>query len=287
MVEKGSMAAAGREVGLAPATVTARLANLEAHFGVSLLRRTTRSLSPTSEGARLLESARRIVDEMSALELGFQGDAAEFVGQVRISAPFDLGRNWLMPLLDRFSAQHPKVQIDLHLSDGYVDLTGKGIDLALRYGRLADSSLKVRKLASVRRVVCAAPSYLERCGTPTNPKQLIEHDCLVMRFGESAERFWPFMVQEREVSVRVRPARTANDGEVVRRWCVSGFGIARKSEADVSRDVKEGRLVPLLTEHELPPIDLQLIFSGDSPPPLRVRAFIDFLVTERESLNLT
>src|SRR5690606_2266479 len=154
IVEKGGMAAAGREMGLAPATVSTRLAALEDHFGTRLLHRTTRSLSPTSEGQALLEGARRVLAEMDGLESRRRYGASRLAGSIRLSAPSDLGRNWLMPLLDSFAEEHPELEFDVHLSDGYVDLTGQGFDLALRYGRLQDGSLRIRKLAELRRIVC-------------------------------------------------------------------------------------------------------------------------------------
>lgn len=155
IVEKGRLSAAGREMGLSPTTVSERLVALEAHYGASLLTRTTRAISLTDEGKALVEGARRLLSEANELEARIRLGVEKVSGPIRLSAPSDLGRNQLVPLLDGFLAKNPNVTIDLTLSDGYVDLVGQGLDLAIRYGALADSTLKVRKLAESRRIVCA------------------------------------------------------------------------------------------------------------------------------------
>lgn len=284
IVERGGMAAAGRELGLSPATVSARVAWLEEHYGTRLLNRTTRSLSPTSEGVAVLEGARRVLEELEELEGRVRFGAEHLSGSVRLSAPVDLGKRWLIPLLDQFIEAHPEVHIDLHLSDGYVDLAGNGFDLALRYGMLHDSSLRSRRLAQVRRVVCASPEYLARRGTPRHPEELCEHDCLVMRFGEGQDVRWPFVIEGSEVSVTVRGNRTSNDGEVVRHWCMKGYGIARKSQADIHEALSSGALVALLADHEVAAVDLQLVYSAGKAPARRVRALMEHVITASETL---
>lgn len=287
IVEKGGMAAAGRELGLAPATVSARVATLEEHFGTRLLNRTTRSLSPTSEGLALLEGARRVLAEMQAVETRVRLGAEHLSGSIRVSAPIDIGRNWLVPLIDGFIAEHPQLHIELYLSDGYVDLVGGGFDLALRYGALHDSTLIVRRLAQVRRIVCAAPSYLERHGSPAIPKDLEGHNCLLMRFGDEPDRHWPFVDDDRPVRVSVSGNRTSNDGELVRLWCVDGLGVALKSEADVGRDLEAGRLMPLLVDYEAPATDLQLVYPGGRTPARRMRSLLDHVIDASRSLTVT
>ena len=164
-------------------------------------------------------------------------------GPIRLSAPIDLGRSYLVPILDAFLAEHPEVTIDLNLTDGYVDLVGQGQDFAIRYGELADSTLRVKRLAENRRIVCASPAYLAARGTPQYPDDLVQHECLVMRYGLTTDRDWPFLTDGKERRVTVQGHRIANDGELVRVWCRSGFGIARKSRLDIEADLREGALV--------------------------------------------
>ena len=287
IVERRGMAAAGRELGLAPSTVSARLAAMEERFGVRLLHRTTRALSPTSEGLVLLEGARRVLAEVQELDARVRLGAERLAGPIRLSAPQDLGRNWLVPLLDDFIEAHPDVRLELHLSDGYVDLSASGFDLALRYGALVDHTLRMRKLADVRRVIVASPAYIARRGAPERPEALEDHNCLLMRFEEEPDRHWPFLIEGQTIRVTVRGDRTANDGELVRRWCLAGHGIARKSEADVREDLDAGRLVALLTDAETSPVALQLVYPGGRAPSRRVRMLIDRIAEARETLGLT
>lgn len=280
IVEKGSLAAGGREMGFAPATVSERLASLEAHYGARLLTRTTRSIHPTEEGRALLLGAQRILAETDELEARIRLGAERIAGPIRMSAPSDLGRNRVAPVIDRFLAAHPDVSVDLLLSDGYIDLPAMGLDLAVRYGDLADSALMVQRLAASPRVVCAAPSYLDRHGTPENPAALEGHNCLLMRFRTETDRSWPFLIDGLVLSVRVQGNRIANDGDVVRRWAVAGHGIVRKSLWDVTEDIRAGRLVPLLRPYEIAPLGIQVVWPGNRLQPRRVKALIEMLGLE-------
>ena len=277
IVEKGGLAAAGRDFGLSPAAVTERLAGLEAHYGARLLNRTTRAISLTDEGRVLLEGARDLVNEASDLEARVRLGVEQLSGPIRISAPFDLGRHRVNRILERFVAAHPNVSIDLSLTDGYVDLVAQGFDLGVRFGDLKDSSMHARKLGDNRRLVCASPDYLERHGVPEHPDELADHDCLLMRFGENIDQEWPFMLEGKRRIFAVRGKRLANDGELVRQWCCEGHGIALKSFWDIGEDLAAGRVVELLSAYEAPPSSLQVIYPGGRKLPKRVRAIIDLL----------
>jgi molybdenum-dependent DNA-binding transcriptional regulator ModE len=191
IVEKGGLAAAGREVGLSAASVSERLVALEKYYGAALLHRTTRAISLTDEGRLLVQGARRLLAEADELEALIRLGVEKISGPIRLSAPIDLGRSYLVPILDAFLAEHPEVTIDLNLTDGYVDLVGQGQDLAIRYGELADSTLRVKRLVENRRIVCASPAYLETRGAPQHPGDLVHHECLVMRYGLTTDRDWP------------------------------------------------------------------------------------------------
>ncbi len=277
IVEKGGLAAAGRELGLAPATVTDRLAALEAHYGARLLTRTTRSISLTDEGRELVTGARRILAETEETEARIRLGVEKISGAIHISAPSDLGRNQIVPLLDRFMAENPEVTIDLSLSDDYVDLVGRGLDLAIRYGELADSTMKAHRLGQNHRLVCAAPSYLKLNGVPLHPDDLAHHRCLIMRFGANADQDWPFVIDGQKRSCRVQGNRIADDGDLIRQWCLSGHGIALKSDWDIRADLKAGRLVKLLAGFAPEASALQMVYPAGAVQPRRVRALMKYL----------
>lgn len=275
IVEKGGLAAAGRELGLSAASVSERLVTLEKYYGAALLHRTTRAISLTDEGRLLVQGARRLLAEADELEALIRLGVEKISGPIRLSAPIDLGRSYVVPILDAFLAEHPEVAIDLNLTDGYVDLVGQGQDFAIRYGELADSTLRVKRLAENRRIVCASPAYLETRGTPQHPDDLIHHECLVMRYGLTTDRDWPFLIDGKERRVVVQGHRIANDGELVRVWCRNGFGIARKSRLDVEADLREGALVELLQDFSSGDTGLQIVYPATQAQPKRVRLLIE------------
>jgi DNA-binding transcriptional LysR family regulator len=277
IVEKGSLTAAGRAAGLSPTTVSERLSALETHFGVVLLNRTTRAISLTDEGRTLLEGAKGVLAEVDDLESRIRLGAQSLSGPIRISTPSDIGRTLVSAEIGRFLAAHPAITVELSLSDGYVDVVGQGFDIALRFGAVMDSSLRVRTLKPRRRVVCAAPAYLERHGTPTQPADLQEHNCLVMRFGAHLDNLWRFGPDSQPQIVAVRGNRIANDGALVRQWCLAGHGIILKSELDVGPDIKAGQLVELLADHAQPASPLQMLFPPSRAQPRRVRALAEQL----------
>lgn len=280
IIEKGGLSAAGRELGLSPASVSERLAALESHYGVALLTRTTRSISLTDEGRTLAEGARRLLAEAEELDSRVRLGAQSLSGPVRLSAPVDLGQARIVPIVDRFLDQHREVSVELNLTDGFVDLVSQGLDFAVRYGTLADSSLKVKPIGENRRVVCAAPSYLERMGVPLHPDELHGHDCIVMRFGINSDHQWSFLVDGKPYSVAVRSRRMANHGELVRRWALQGHGLCLKSVWDVQADLDGGRLIEVLAPYSAARTALQIVYPGTRSQPRRVRALIEAIATE-------
>jgi DNA-binding transcriptional LysR family regulator len=280
ITEKGSLVAAGREVGLSATTVSERLAALEAHYGVVLFNRTTRSLSLTDEGRTLLSGAKIVLAEIEDLDARIRHGAETLSGPIKISAPIDIGRSIVSQVISTFTADHPEISIELLLSDGYVDLVGQGFDLALRFGAVTDSTLRTRNLGHFRRIVCAAPSYIAAHGAPKIPAELTQHNCLIMRFGTTLDNVWRFGDGKKPQSVTVRGNKTVNDGSLVRQWALEGHGIILKSELDVAPDLQSGRLVALLEGFAAPPNPLQMMFPPGRAQPRRVRALA-------EALNLT
>ncbi|MBY8978333.1 LysR family transcriptional regulator [Rhodobacteraceae bacterium NNCM2] len=275
IAEKGSLVAAARESGLSATTVSERLAALEAHYGVVLFNRTTRSLSLTDEGRTLLEGAKSVLAEIEDLDTRIRHGADTLTGPIRISAPVDLGRSILSDVVERFTQDHPAISVELSLSDGYVDIVGQGFDLALRFGAVTDSSLRSRNIGQFRRIVCAARSYLDKHGTPQTPNDLAQHNCLIMRFGTSLDNVWRFGSGASAQEVTVRGDKVVNDGYLVRRWAVAGHGIILKSELDVGQDLASNRLVALLEDYAAPPNPLQIMFPPGRAQPRRIGALAD------------
>ncbi len=274
IVEKGGMASAGRDMGLSPATVSERLASLETYYGARLITRTTRSISLTDEGQLLVDGARRLLAEAEELESRIKLGVKNISGSIRMSAPVDLGRNRIAAMLNDFVEQHPDVKIDLILNDGYVDLVAQGIDLALRFGALEDSTLRALSLGKNRRIVCASPEYLEKCGTPEHPDELSRHNCILMRFGGVIDNEWAFNIDGREQVRRVHGNRSVNDGDLLRSWCRSGYGIAYKSNWDVQGDLDSGALVEILNAYAAAPNNLQLVYPSGATQPRRIQLLI-------------
>ena len=278
IVEKGGMASAGREFGLSPAAVTDRLSSLEAYYGASLLNRTTRSISLTDEGKELMVGAHRILAEAEELQSRIKFGVENISGSIRISAPIDLGRNRVAVVLDTLLKNNPELKVELILSDGYVDLVRENIDLALRYGDLADSTLKSKKLGDNRRLVCASPDYLKLHGTPQHPDDLQNHNCILMRFGSEIDRDWRFVIAKKIKRYSITGNRIANDGSLVREWCLAGHGVALKSEWDIHADLKSGKLIPILEDYLPSPTSLQMVYPAASTQPRRVRLLMEQLV---------
>lgn len=279
IVEKEGMAAAGRELGLSPATVSERLTALETYYGARLLTRTTRSVSLTDEGRLLVKGARRILAEAEELETHIKLGVEKISGTIRISAPVDLGRNRIAPLLDQFLERHPDIKIDLVLNDGYIDLVAQGIDLALRFGALSESTLRSKTLGTNRRIVCASPAYLETFGTPKHPDDLAKHNCILMRFGNTIDNAWEFSIDGQAIIQRVQGNRIVNDGDLVRAWCCAGYGIAYKSSWDVYEHLNSGAVVEILKEYAPAPSSIQLVYPSGATQPRRIRLLIDELTT--------
>ena len=171
------------------------------------------------------------------------------------------------------------------LSDGFVDIVGQGFDIALRFGQVSDSSLRVRSLGQKRRILCASPSYLEKHGVPSQPADLKSHNCLVMRFGANLDNVWRFGSTATQQIITVRGDRVANDGSLVRQWCLAGHGIMLKSELDVGPDIRAGNLLELLADHAQPATPVQMLFPPGRAQPRRVRVFADQLALTIQALE--
>ncbi len=277
IVEKGSLAAAGRELGLSPTTVSERLSALEAHYNVTLLHRTTRSVSLTEEGRVMIEGARKLLTEAENLDVHIRLGATALSGLIKVSAPSEIGRATIAPVLDAFIAENPEVSVELMLTDGYINIVEEGVDIAIRFGSLTDSTLRARKLFDDQRIVCASPEYLTQCGVPQTPDELVAHNCLVMRFGSKIDNIWRFRSKNEDQRVVVHGNRIVNDGGLVHTWCLEGRGIALKSHLNIGEDLKSGALVELLKDYSPGSTPVQMLFPPGRMQPKRVQALASAL----------
>ena len=244
----GSLSACARHLDLSPAVVSAAIKRLEAGVETVLFVRSTRRLRLTSKGEQYLKHCRDAVAILDNAYAGLHDNDAELTGTIRLSASSDLGRNLILPWLDDFIDIHPKVTVQLHMSDSYVDLYGQQIDLALRYGAPKDSSLVALPIVlNNRPILCASKEYLSKIdkgiGIPNMPEDLSKHNCLCLGHDEKYLSEWTFEKEGKTKRVAVAGNRRSKDGDVVRRWAVAGKGIALKSQLDIAGDLKAGRLV--------------------------------------------
>lgn len=279
VLDHGSISAAARSLDLSVAVTSQRLKRLEAHLGVRLFQRTTRSLHVTPEGQRLAEQGRPLVDDLEALTNGLREAGSEVAGTLRLTTSSTFGRLYVSPVLAEFLARHPKVRVQADFDDQTVDLVGKGFDLAIRIGDLDDSTLVARQLAVNRRVVVASPDYLARHGTPKTPADLARHDCLVMVSHAGRRDVWRFTDRRRktEVAVRVSGRLESSQGELQSDAAIAGLGIALHSTWHVWEDLRAGRLVTLLDAYPVPPSGIYAVMPQRRHVPPRVRAFVDFM----------
>lgn len=275
IAEVGSFSGVARQRAIATSTVALAVSQLEQEFGARLMMRSTRRLVFTHEGEALLADARRIVSEWDMAVSGLR-EYGPLAGPIRVTATNDFGRVQLRPLLDVFQARHSGIHIHLVLSDSTVDLIEEHIDLALRNGPLADSSLRARLLIRGERLVCASPSYWEKAGRPAHPDDLVDHNCLILARPGAPLAAWPFRDDGRTFRVKVSGDRQTSDGGVLREWAVSGAGVIIKNRWDILRELESGVLETALDDYVAGQIDLYAVCPGGTPSR-RVAALVDFL----------
>lgn len=285
VVKHQGLAAAGRELGLSPATMTARLQGLEERYGVKLLNRSTRHISLTDSGDLYHNACLEILENVKETENLILNGVKEVKGSLKISAPKDIGKQHILPILSEFCEQFPDVVPYLYLNDDVSNIAESGIDIVIRYGELADSSLISRRLSSSHRVLCASPKYLAKYGTPLTPQDLVNHRCLAMVRSNEELKTWHFQDTDKKNVITVLPKRFSDDGEVVRHWALEGAGIALKSILDVQDDIDNLRLVTVLngymtnfnTSTSVSSADLNVVYMSKKYQPKRIRLFLDFL----------
>ena len=276
VVDAGSLSAAARSLDIPLATVSRKVAELEAHLKTRLLHRTTRQLSLTEAGVSYVAACRRILEEIGEAERAATGEYASPKGDLVVTAPEVFGRLHVVPVVAEFLAHYPEIDVSLMLTDRVVHLMDEHADAAIRIGKLPDSTLMATGVGTVRRVVCASPAYLAAHGVPARPQDLAEHACITFEVLASM-RAWVFGTGKSELSVPVQSRLTVNTAEAAIAAATLGVGLIRVLSYQVADPVREQALRVVLDEFESAPLPISLVHTGQAPLPLKLRAFLDFV----------
>lgn len=259
VAEFRSITAAATRLEMLTATASAAVKRVENALGVELFIRTTRQLRLSHAGERYLPQVEQALLMLDQARLQMRDDLDIVDGGLRLSLSSDLGRNLVLPWLDEFTQAHPKVSLKLNISDSVIDFYRDSVDMALRYDSPTDANLYGYKICNVPGLLCASPEYLDQHGTPEHPHDLPTHNGLFYQLHDIIHDVWTFTHGDRDYKVKMSGNRAANDGDLVRRWCVSGKGLAVKSCLDMSHDLLAGKVVSLMPEFKPTQKELWLI----------------------------
>lgn len=277
-VDAGSFSSAARELDLTPSALSKLVTRLEDRLGARLLQRTTRRLHLTPEGEAFYLRARRILADMAEAEAEVTQSSSRPQGLLRLHCGSAFGMHQLAPAIPHFQEKHPGVELDITISDQPPSVVEEGIDLAIRIGPLDESTMVARRICNLQRVICAAPAYLAKHGTPATPDELHHHNCLWITSLPVLRR-WPFDTDEGVRVVHIDGDVVANNAETVAQLAVAGVGITRLTDVIVGDAIQRGELVPILTDwHHVEPVPLYATYPSGRHLSPKVRAMVDFLV---------
>ncbi|WP_323775753.1 LysR family transcriptional regulator [Leisingera sp.] len=279
VVELGSITSGGRDLRLTPAVASKRIKELEKHLGVRLFNRTTRSLTPTEAGKLFYAEAKKVLESIEDAEAVVSQFSEAPRGVIRVTAPLGVGRRIIAPLVPGFVEAYPATEIRMRMSDRKVDILADGLDVAFFIGTPHDSTLKMRKIANCARVLCAAPAYLERHGTPQMPEDLlVGHNCLLLRYPRSPEYFWTLDTTDGPRKLEVSGKYDADDSDVLTNWALEGHGIVNKPRFDVAAHLRSGALVEVLRETPPEPTIFGCLYPHRKLQDPKIRLFVDHAV---------
>lgn len=277
VVDRGSFVRAAEALALSKTAVSRLVGELEARLGTRLLHRTTRKLSLTPEGEVFHDRCRQLLDGVAEAEAELSAHAGEAIGQLRVNAPVSFGLLHLAPLWPAFMALHPKVTLEITLSDRIVDLVDEGYDVAVRIARLPASSLVSRRLTSTRLILCASPQYLQRHGAPAHPSELARHAVISYTLLAMGER-WEFAGPDGPVGVEVAPRMRSNSGDTCCAAAVQHQGMVLQPSFLVAPHLASGALVELLPQYRSIELGVHAVYPSRKHLTTKVRALVDFLV---------
>jgi len=284
VAEFRNITAAAASLDISPATASATLKRVEKSLGFELFTRTTRQLRLSSAGERYLPQCEQALRLLEQAKSHLKQDLAIIDGELRIALSSDLGRNLVVPWLDTFMETHPNVSVRINISDSNVDFYRDSVDMALRYGSPNDANTHGFKICDVPLVLCASKGYLDQHGTPQHPDDLAHHNGLFyQRYGIPFDR-WPLFKGKDTYKITMKGNRTSNDGDLVRRWCVAGKGIALKSALDIAPDLLAGNVISLLPDIDKTQTELWLLFSSRQAITPAARLLRDSLKEKAQSI---
>ncbi|WP_070970418.1 LysR family transcriptional regulator [Vibrio sonorensis] len=278
-VDGGSFTSASKKLGISQQMVAKQVANLEQHLGVTLIQRTTRSHQLTAFGEVYYQRCKQILQDIKVAELLSHTLKNTPAGKLKVSAPRAFGAFSLTDFLTDFLERYPEIEVDVHLSDEYVDVQGGDFDAVFRVGKLEDSSLVARKLMDYKIICCASPDYLRRSGTPKSPDELIEHQCLgYLSEGSVNLNVWKFYREQETFKVMVNSRLKVNESRAMLAAVLNGFGIAMVPELMVARELAAGNLIQVLPEYEALSREFNLVYRQDPFQTATMSAFIEAVI---------
>lgn len=282
VIRQGSFARTASELGMSASYVSKRISILEQSLGVRLLHRTSRRVSATRQGEMTFESARAILDSVRQMQDSLADDRIEPQGRLCVSSSFRLGRNHVAPALSLLVKRYPRLEISMTLLDRPVDLVSEGLDLDIRVGAVPEPHLIAHRIVQSRRVLCAAPQYLERNGFPQHLTDLAQHSCLVFRERDQPFGTWRFTGPRGLESVKITGALSCNNNDIVRQWALDGHGIVRLSEWDCAQSILDGEFVQVLPTYVWP-ADVWAVTTGRLSESAKLRVCVRFLQEQLSS----
>ena len=259
IADTGNISESAQQLDISTAAASAALKRLEDQLDTQLFVRSTRRLRITEEGERFLQYCRTALDELQNGISAISSFKGKIAGTIRLSISSDLGRNIVMPWLDEILDKHPELSLNINIQDSISDFYADRVDIAIRYGEPQESSLVAFKLVEADTMICASPSYIKKHGAPTNPNDLMKHNCLFYQLDEKVHDTWTFQRGKHKYKVHVTGNRKCNDGELVKRWILAGKGVALKSKLDMASELKSGKAIELLKNYRTPSLDLWMI----------------------------
>lgn len=279
LARKASFSETALELNLSTSGVSKRLAKIENRLGVRLMNRTTRRVSLTSEGETFLNESAAILEDIASLENRIRSAGEKPQGLLRINATFGFGREFIAPIVSQFAREYPDISAQLVLTDAPINLVEEGYDFAVRFGSPPNSRLISRRLHRNRRFLCAAPSYLEKYGRPQRLHDLTDHECIVLRQHNQIYDVWRLQRGQLTESIKVKGRLSSNDGEIALQWVIDGHGIMLRSEWDIVRLIREGKLELVLPRYAQVDADIYGVYPERNNVSAKVRAFMEFTQT--------
>ncbi|MFK5998642.1 MAG: LysR family transcriptional regulator [Rhodobacterales bacterium] len=283
--ELGNMSAAARDQRVSPAVASSRIAELENHLGVRLFNRTTRSLQATEQGRLFYVGANSVLSAIEAAEATVAEHTQSPKGSIFVAAPLGVGRRFIAPSVPDFKAKYPEIDLRLRLSDRRIDITEEGLDIEVFLGVPEDSSHRIRAISECKRVLCAAPEYLQKRGMPKSGDDLVKdkHDCLTLRFPGTREFQWLLQTADGPKRFAIDGPYESDDGDVLTDWALKGHGIVNKPIFEVTEHLKSGALVEVAQQSPPSPVFLGCLYPHKKHQDPKVRLFIDYMVAHCKS----